>query len=64
MILTDIGAVEAWWAEGEWHETLEGKEYEGFCWVCYDDKFQLELDEVKYWMPLQAKPTEPDAKTF
>ena len=64
LILTDIGAVEAWWDEGEWHEALEGKEYEGFWWVCYDDKFQLEINEVKYWMPLQAKPTEPDDKTL
>lgn len=48
------GYVEAWWNNGNWsEETPNGPaEYDGFLWVCYDDAFQLELDEPTHWMPI------------
>ncbi len=52
LVKTHIGVVEAWWEQGRLTETQEGTEADGFCWVCYDDAFQLELDEVRWWMPL------------
>lgn len=52
LIRTNTGVVEAWWAGAETHQTPNGSETTGFCWVCYDDKFQLELDDAKGWMPL------------
>ena len=55
LIKTNIGWVEAWWCAGTRTETLEGVEYEGFCWVCYDDLFQCDLEEALYWMPIPVK---------
>lgn len=52
LIRTNTGWVEAWWEEGRMVETHESTEYEGFCWVCYDDKFDAELDEALEWLPL------------
>lgn len=46
------GWCEAWWDEGRMAQHQEGAEYEGFEWVCMDDKFQEELDNAKYWLPL------------
>jgi hypothetical protein len=46
------GLVEAWWEDGKEIHTYEGIEYEGFQWICLDDKFQEELDNASYWMPL------------
>lgn len=71
LILTnDYGAVEAWFAEGEWSSgTPESpREYSGPVWVCADDKFQCEIEEippehgglhhgtVTHWMPLPEPP--------
>ena len=58
LIKTRIGWVEAWWCAGTRTETLEGVEYDGFCWVCYDDLFQCELDDALYWMPIPVKDAE------
>ncbi len=52
LIRTKIGWVEAWWDKGRIETYIEGEEYEGWCWVCYDDKFQCELDDAIEWMPL------------
>lgn len=52
LVKTHIGVVEAWWDHGRLYQTQEGTEADGFCWVCYDDAFQLELDDVQWWMPL------------
>lgn len=52
LIRTKIGWVEAWWCTGEKVDYQEGEEYEGFCWVCYDDEFQCELDDAIEWMPI------------
>ncbi len=46
------GWCEAWWDQGRKIDTLEGAETDGFCWVCLDDKFQADLDDAKFWMPL------------
>lgn len=42
------GIVEAWFAQGEWHENHEGREYSGSFWICADDKFQIEVEEYPY----------------
>ena len=46
------GWCEAWWAEAEYTETVDGPEASGFCWVCLDDHFEAELDEALEWLPL------------
>lgn len=48
------GWVEAWWDAGRTVRHVEVTETEGFCWVCLDDKFQAELDDVTDWLPLPA----------
>jgi len=71
IILTGTGAVEAWFCKGEWSDHYEnGPEYSGDFWVCYDDKFSLEVEtckeddgtmvyfsDVTHWMPLPTPPT-------
>ena len=53
LIKTNTGIVEAWWQKAECAPLLEDPEnMDGFCWVCYDDAFQLELDDAKFWTPL------------
>jgi hypothetical protein len=42
LIQTDIGVVEAWWDNN------------GFDWVCYDDMFTCELEDVIGWTPLEG----------
>jgi hypothetical protein len=37
---------------GQWVDRYEGPEYVGFEWVCYDNKFTVELDGALEWMPL------------
>lgn len=56
LIRTNIGVVEAWWDNGSWSEDtpIAPAEFSGFCWVCYDDKFQCDLDEAVAWMPIPA----------
>lgn len=43
LIQTHTGIVEAFWDRGDdnWQQ-----------WICYDDMFRLELDEVIGWMPI------------
>jgi hypothetical protein len=47
LIKTPTGIVEAWFAKGQWTESTpySEAEYEGAVWVCYDDKFQIEIEE-------------------
>ena len=53
LIKTNTGIVEAWWCKAERAPLLEDPDnIEGFYWVCYDDAFQLELDDAKFWMTL------------
>jgi hypothetical protein len=46
------GWCEAWWDEARTVQMQESVEHEGFQWVCMDDQFHAELDEVKDWLPL------------
>lgn len=68
LFTTTHGMVEAWFAPGEWHDYLEGREYDGPAWVCGDDAFQIEIEELPeeygglhhgaatHWMPLPEPP--------
>lgn len=38
--------VSARYCSGEWHHTLEFSEYYGPVWSCFDDKFQIEIEEL------------------
>lgn len=47
------GWCEAWWCEEPPSSSYPGEVNEGtFCWICLDDQFQAELDDVKDWLPL------------
>lgn len=47
LLKTTRGWVEGWFARGEWSEHHEyGPEYNGSVWVCADDTFQLEVEEM------------------
>jgi hypothetical protein len=48
--------VEAWWDHGRKVEAtpVSPEDYEGWTWVCFDDAFQLDLDDAKAWSPLPA----------
>ncbi len=51
LIRTNTGVVEAWWQDWESTPSLEDpNDGEGFQWVCYDDAFQCDLDDVLEWM--------------
>lgn len=69
LFTTCHGMVEAWFAPGEWTEHHEhGREYSGPVWVCADDAFQIEVEEMgpspsdlhhgtaTHWMPLPEPP--------
>lgn len=56
LIKLAAGWCEAWWVQGETTETQDGKEYDGFHWVCMDDQFQAELDEAEFWTALPEAP--------
>jgi len=64
LIKTQDGWVEAWWCELVISNGPDGMEYEGFEWVCLDDKFTLELEQAEEWMPLpepiKTRPTMED----
>ena len=46
------GWCSAWWSEGRVVWGQDGVEAEGFQWICMDDQFQAELDDVSWWLPL------------
>jgi len=48
-VLTNTGIVEAWWMDWEHGNPDDPSDGDGWCWVCYDDAFQVELDDVKAW---------------
>jgi hypothetical protein len=66
LILTSAGATQARFAAGEWHNYLEGREYDGPVWVCCDDQWQIEIEDcgihgmnhgtATHWMPLPSLP--------
>jgi hypothetical protein len=54
LLKTKTGVVSGHWDMGGWTEDtpISPAEYEGWCWVCLDDQFQLELDDVTQWMEM------------
>lgn len=76
LFTTCHGVVEAWFAPGEWSDNMpEGpREYSGSVWVCADDAFQIEVEELPieqggfhhgtatHWQPLAAPPATGDDK--
>jgi hypothetical protein len=70
LFTTCHGIVEAWFSPGQWHDYHEGREYDGPVWVCADDAFQIEIEEIPpeyggfhhgtatHWMPLPEPPKE------
>lgn len=54
LMKTNVGVVSGHWFHGEWSDDtpVSPSEYNGWCWVCYDDAFQLELDEVTHWQEM------------
>lgn len=73
LILLHSGDIcNSWFARGEWSfSTMDGPpEYSGDCWVCCDDRFQVEVTdegagsyddgEATHWMP---HPTPPKGDT-
>ena len=62
LIRTNTGIVEAWWMDWESVPLLEDPHNgEGWLWVCYDDEFTCELDDVLHWMPLPDPPKDAGA---
>lgn len=48
LLLTNTGMVSAWYQPGWWDEVtpLHEREYNGAQWICYDDAFQIEVEET------------------
>lgn len=44
LIKTSTGVVSAWYASPREVYTDNGTEYEGSCFVCYDDEFEIEVE--------------------
>lgn len=61
LIRLGAGWCEAWWDKGRWSDTMEGREFDGFEWVCLDGQFTAELDDARGWLPLPA--ASPQAAT-
>jgi hypothetical protein len=68
------GVTEARWGPGQWDENMpEGpREYSGAVWVCGDDAWQIEVEELPDgyhdgdavgWLPRAALPETPDGAT-
>lgn len=68
--------VQARYCKGEWSfslETISGEEYDGAVWSCFDDEFQIEIEEIGYdpsnwchgqathWRELTERPYADDA---
>ena len=64
LLLTTDGVVSAWYEKPSKVETMNGTEYEGGQWICYDDKFQIENDQggIIAWMPIPKHPTRDTAQ--
>lgn len=63
LLLTNTGVVSAWYKPGSWSDDtpISPREYDGPVWICYDDAFQIEIEElpdgehapeIKGWLPL------------
>jgi hypothetical protein len=66
LFTTSHGIVQAWYSPGRWFDFYEGREYDGAVWVCADDAFQIEVEELPnnkfhdgaatHWRPLPPPP--------
>lgn len=65
--------VQARYCKGEWQYHLEGKEYDGPVWSCFDDEFQIEIEDcdidpalwhhgpATHWRELTERPSVNDS---
>ncbi len=69
LLYTERGIVQARFCPGEWHDYLEGREYDGPVWSCVDDAFQIEIEETPdgllhgeatHWAPLPSPPAKEE----
>jgi hypothetical protein len=45
LLKTNIGVVSAWWATPViTHDYFDGDDMEGCEWICYDDKFRIQVE--------------------
>ncbi len=66
ILLTKTGIVSAYYSPGRWSDETPDhpKEYDGPVWVCYDDQFQIEIEETPDgdycealgWLPRDSLP--------
>lgn len=74
LLLTSYnGVTEARYSPGYWTDHHEGREYSGPVWVCGDDEWQIEIEEISKdpsewrhgsalgWLPRSALPAPPAA---
>lgn len=73
LLLTNTGVVEARYSPGQWSEDREGASYDGPVWVCCDDTFQIEIEEIGEdpiewhhgsavgWLPRSVLPIAPES---
>lgn len=69
LLLTKIGIVSAHYSPGSWSEETPDhpREYDGPMWVCYDDAFELEIEETPEgdlseayaWAEIPSRPSPP-----
>lgn len=70
LLTTCHGICEAWFSAGDWSDDtpIRPREYSGSAWVCCDDAFQIEVEEIPeehggnhngtatHWMPIPSPP--------
>lgn len=56
LIKLAAGWCEAWWEDGRTFETQDGRETDGFQWVCMDGEFTADLDDAKFWTVVPVAP--------
>jgi hypothetical protein len=70
LFTTCHGICEAWFSQGEWSDDtpISPREYSGSAWVCCDDAFSIEVEELggdgpgyhdgtaTHWMPIPVSP--------
>lgn len=66
LLLTSVGVTEARYSSGYWSRSIDGDEWNGPVWVCCDDTWQIEIEQIgendfhhgqaTHWMPLPEPP--------
>jgi hypothetical protein len=46
LLYTKTGIVSGWFDQGRWEESYDVREYTGSAFICYDDKFEIEVEET------------------